>query len=100
MNLYTLDGGDNLGVSEVASSRRLTISSNPQIGNVFEKVDTRDSNISHKDRNSSVQRSETHSTLLDGLKWSLDRHSQMKKLHSEEEARRVSAFIDCKAQKH
>ena len=70
MNSYTLYGGDNPGVSELVSSRRITISRNPLNSNVLEKVDLRDSNVSQEDRNSSVQRSETHSTLMDGLQQS------------------------------
>ena len=95
-----MDGDDDLGVNEVVSGRMITILRNKVSGSVFKKVDPRDLNISQEDRYSSVCRNEPHGALLDGLKWSLDWHSQMKKLHNEEGAQRANAFIEWKAQRH
>ena len=85
MGMFAHNGGCNPGVSEAMSNRRLTI----YISRSFEKVEAKELNVPQEERNPSVRRSEACSILLDGLKQSLDRLSQMKKLHKDKEIRRA-----------
>jgi len=102
MDLYILDSSDGLDISRLANGKKMPVLRNQSRSSALEKVELKESNVfleNKEDMEPSVRGCGSYSIILEGLRHSLENHSQMRKPHQEEEAWKVAAFIKWKTQR-